>query len=177
MGTFAYRLLGAVSLDRSTFEALEMDRAATRQAFLVVLLSSLAAGVGAGGWDGPRLSTLAAVTAVALVTWVAWVFLILEVGGQFLPERQTHVTTGELLRTVGFAAAPGLLQVFAYFQDLTIPVFVASWAWMFAAMVVGIRQALDFSSIGRAILVCALALLLVATAWVLLALVLSQTVS
>ena len=69
------------------------------------------------------------------------------------------------------------MQAFAYFQDLTVLVFAASWAWMFAAMVVGIRQALDRSSTRRAILVCAVALALVATAWLLLAIVLAQSVS
>ena len=53
MGTLAYRAMGAAVLDASTYEGVEAERPATRQAFAVVLLSSLAAGVGAGGLDGP----------------------------------------------------------------------------------------------------------------------------
>ena len=42
----------------------------------------------------------------------------------------------------------------------TIPVFVITAVWMLAAMIVGVRQALDFRSTARAIAVCALGWLL-----------------
>jgi hypothetical protein len=176
MGTFAYRLMGAATLDASTYETLEADRAATGQAFAVVILSSLAAGFGAGGWDGPSVRTLCAVTAVALITWIAWVFLILEIGDRFFHDARTQVTTVELIRTIGFAAAPGLLQVFAVFPTLTVPVFAGTWLWMLAAMVVAVRQALDYSSTRRALIVCAIAFCTVVIAWLLLALAVSRTV-
>ena len=177
MGAFAYRLMGAAALDASTYESLEADRGATWQAFLVVLLSSLAAGFGASGWSGPHVTTLLGVTAVALITWIAWAFLILEIGDRFLREEKTHVSAVELLRTVGFAASPGLLQVFGFFQPLTLPLFVVTWLWMLAAMVVAVRQALDYSGTRRALLACATALCLVIVAWLILALAVSRTVS
>ena len=37
---------------------------------------------------------------------------------------------------------------------MTIPVFVITAIWMLAAMVVAVRQALDYRSTGRAIAVC-----------------------
>ena len=43
---------------------------------------------------------------------------------------------------------------------MTIPVFVITAIWMLATMVVGVRQALDFQSTGRAIAVCVLGWLL-----------------
>jgi len=177
MGAFAYRLMGAAVLDASTYEILEADRQATRQAFVVVVLSSLAAGFGAGGWNGPSVTTLLAVTIVALISWMAWVSLILEIGGRFLGEPRTQVNTVQLLRTVGFAASPGLLQVFALFPSLTLPVFVGTWIWMLAAMVVAVRQALDYSSTLRALVVCALALCAVIVAWLILAFAIARTVT
>jgi hypothetical protein len=177
MGAFAYRLMGAAALDASTYEILEADRGATRQAFIVVVLSSLAAGFGAGGWNGPSVTTLLTVTALALISWIAWVFLILEIGDRFLRESRTQVSTLELLRTVGFAAAPGFLQVFALFPPLTVPIFVGTWIWMLAAMVVAVRQALDYSSTRRALLACAVALCVVIGAWLILALAAARTVT
>jgi hypothetical protein len=177
MGAFAYRLMGAAALDASTYEILEADRGATRQAFIVVVLSSLAAGFGAGGWNGPGVTTLLTVTTLALVSWIAWVFLILEIGDRFLRQSRTQVTTLELLRTVGFAASPGLLQVFALFPPLTVPVFAGTWLWMLAAMVVAVRQALDYSSTRRALLVCAIALCLIFGAWLMVALALTRAVT
>jgi hypothetical protein len=161
MGTLAYRAMGAALLDHATYEGIEADRSATGQAMAVVLLASLAAGLGAGGLDGPRLSLLLTFTAVALATWVAWAVLILEIGGRHLRRRETRVDLGELLRTVGFAASPGLLMVFGLVAEIRMFVFVASGLWMFAAMVVAVRHALDLTTATRAIFVCAVALVVV----------------
>ncbi len=161
MSLFFYRLMGAAMLDRSMYEGIEADRSITGQAAAAVMLSSLAAGFGAGGWFTGDLRMFAMVSALALVTWVAWAVLMHQIGTRILPERQTSATLGELLRTIGFAAAPGLFMVFAAFPVVTIPVFAVTIAWMFAAMVVGVRHALDYTSSWRALAVCGLALSLV----------------
>jgi len=162
MSTFLYRLMGATMLDAGMYETIEADRTATRQAFLVVIGASFAAGIGASGFGGPTRMTLLLAAASALVAWLAWAVLIQRIGGLHLPERGTRVTLGELLRTLGFAAAPGWLQAFAIFPEVTIPVYVISWAWMLAAMVVAVKHALDYRSTVRAIVVCGCALGLVA---------------
>jgi hypothetical protein len=61
------------------------------------------------------------------------------------------------MRTIGFAASPGLLQAFGAFPRVTLLAFAVSWVWMFAATVVAVRQALDFTSTVRTLLVCAIA--------------------
>jgi hypothetical protein len=71
-----------------------------------------------------------------------------------LPQPQTRADPGQLLRTVGFATAPGLLRVFGIFPEATVPAFLVSSIWMIAAMVVAVRQALDYQSTSRAIAVC-----------------------
>ena len=91
-----------------------------------MVLSSLAAGFGAGGLFTADLRMFATVSALALITWMAWAVLMHQIGTRMLPEPQTEATLGQLLRTVGFAAAPGLLQVFAIFPVVTIPVFVGT---------------------------------------------------
>ena len=101
------------------------------------------------------------VSALALITWVSWAVLMHQIGTRMLPEPQTRATLGELLRTVGFATAPGLLQVFDVFPVVTIPVFVVTIVWMFAAMVIGVRHALDYRSSWRALAVCGIAFSLV----------------
>jgi hypothetical protein len=162
VGLFAYRLVGAALLDRSVYEGIEADRSATRQAMAAVILSSVAAGVGASGWRGPDPLALLLVTAVALVTWVAWATLMFQIGARLLPAPSTRTSLGELLRTIGFAAAPGLLQVFAAFPRVTTPIYVIAWVWIFAATVVAVRQALDYGSTARTLAVCALAAVLTA---------------
>ena len=161
MITLAYRMMGAILLDRSTYESVEHQRATGAQAILVVLMSSTAAGIGASGLAGPRILGLLVVAVVAVVTWLAWAAMILYIGGLVLPEKETRVDYGELVRTTGFAAAPGVFQVFGLFTSISIPVFVGAWVWMLAAMVVAVRQALDFHSTWRAIGVCTVTLALV----------------
>jgi hypothetical protein len=161
MGLFFYRLMGAAMLDHSMYEGIEADRSITGQAALVVLLSSLAAGLGAGGWFSGDVGMMLTVSVIALIAWVAWAVMIHQIGTHVLPSPETRATLGELLRTVGFAATPGLILIFAIFPVVTGPVFVVGIAWMFAAMVIGVRHALDYSSTGRALAVCGLAFLLV----------------
>ena len=161
MGTLAYRAMGAALLDAATYEGIEADRTATGQALTIVVLSSLAAGLGAGGLEGPRVSVLVGFTLLALVTWLAWAVLILEIGGRHMKRRETRVDLGELLRTVGFAASPGLLQLFGLIPEVRTFVFAVSWLWMFAAMVVAVQHALDLANVGRALFVCLVALVIV----------------
>lgn len=177
LGTFLYRAMGAAVLDASVYEGIEADPRATRQALAVVLLSSVAAGLGAGGWAGPGWEVLVSFGVLALITWVSWAVLILHVGGRYFREPQTEVDLGELLRTVGFAAAPGLLQAAAIVPFLTVPVFVVSWLWMLAAMAVAVQRALDFHTLARAVLVCLVSLALAVALAVLLGLSLSRTVA
>jgi len=157
MGEYFYRLMGAAMLDAGTYESIERDSRFTTHAVMTVLLSSLAAGIGAAGWFGLHAATLGLVSGIALVTWIAWAMLMFQIGAKVLPGPRTEVTLGELLRTTGVAAAPGLLLVFATMPRMTLPVFAGAIAWMFAAMVVAVRHALDYEGTGRALAVCGIA--------------------
>ena len=163
MGTFFYRVAGAASLDARTYEDVEGDRTATPQALLVILLASLAAGVGGSGWRSDVVSVLAvsaATATLALLAWTCWALLTFEIGARLLPESSTRTDVGELLRTLGFSAAPGLCLVFGAFPGLTTPVFVIASLWLLAAMVMAVKQALDYTSALRAIAVCTIGFLL-----------------
>jgi TM2 domain-containing membrane protein YozV len=155
MTTFSSRLLRTLVLDPSGFEDVESDPRATWQAVAVVLASSLATGFGVGGFYAWDLSTFILTSAIALVTWVGWSILTLEIGTLVLPVPETHADLGELLRTIGFAAAPGLLQIFAVIPHMFAVVMITTTVWMLAAMVMAVQRALDYRGLGRAIAVCA----------------------
>ena len=154
--SFLQRLIGAAALDAAIYEEVEADRGATWQALTVVVLSSLAGGLGARGLGGTTPSNVAFISMVSLMAWAAWALVTYQVGGRLLPEPQTRVDVGELLRTTGFASAPGLLRILGVLPGVTIPVFAITAVWMLAAMIVGVRQALDYTSTARAIAVCVL---------------------
>ena len=73
-----------------------------------------------------------------------------------MPEPQTRADVGQLLRTIGFSAAPGMLRVFGIVPGASVAAFAITAIWMLMAMVVAVRQALDFTSTTRAIGVCVL---------------------
>ena len=152
MNTFAKRMIGAASLDVPTYEEVEADTTATTQAMGVVVLSSLAQGIGfvtQGGGSGFIVGAIG-----ALIGWIIWAFLVYLIGTKLLPEPQTRSDLGELLRTTGFAAAPGLLRVLGAIPLLGGLIMPAVTIWMLIAMVIAVRQALDYKSTFRAVGVC-----------------------
>jgi hypothetical protein len=159
---FIRRLMGAAMLDVATYEEVEADRSATPQAVAIVVLSSLAAGIGARGSSGgaATLAFFATTSVLALITWASFALLTFEIGARILPAAETRVDVGELLRTLGFAATPGLVQVFGILPGAAVPVFTLAIVWALAASIVAVRQALDYTSTRRALAVCCLGLLL-----------------
>jgi len=155
MTNFKDRIIRAAKLDVSLYEEVEADKGAMRQAMGVVVLSSIAAGVGiigrGGGFGGILIGTVA-----ALIGWYVWAYLIYLIGTKLLPEPQTKADHGELLRTIGFSSSPGLIRVLGIIPGLGGVVFLVASIWMLAAMVIAVRQALDYNNTLRAVGVCAI---------------------
>ena len=152
MADFKDRIIRAAKLDINLYEEVEADKGATGQAMKVVIFSSIAAGIGTistNGLGGIVLGTIA-----ALIGWYAWAYITYFIGTKLLPEPQTEADHSELLRTIGFASSPGLIRVFEIIPGLTGIVFSVASMWMLAAMVIAVRQALDYSGTLRAIGVC-----------------------
>jgi hypothetical protein len=150
MGTFGKRMVGAARLERATYEEVEQDRRATGQALGVVVLSSVATGLGLGaGLRGLIINTVA-----SIVLWAIWAALVYAIGTKLLPELDTRADWGEVARTVGFAQAPGVLRVFGIIPVLGEFVRAAADVWVLIATVVAVRQALDYRSLPRAVGVC-----------------------
>jgi len=159
--SFVQRTLGAALLDPKVYEEVEADRSANGQAAWVVTLSAVAAGVGSianHGWSGVVWYTVA-----ALVGWYVWAAIACAIGTRMLPGTYTRADVGELLRTIGFSSAPGVLRIFGLVSPIAGFVFLISTLWMLVAMVVAVRQALDYCTTGRAIAVCAIGFPIYAT--------------
>jgi hypothetical protein len=159
--SFLQRLIGAMALDVAIYEEIEADSGAMWQAMAVVVLASVAAGIGMTGL-GTAASRIPLMTFLALAMWVAWAVLTFEIGGRILPTAGTRVDVGQLLRTIGFSTAPGLLLVFGALPAATVPVFAISAAWMLITMIYGVKRALDYTSTARAVAVCLFGWLLTA---------------
>ena len=154
MASFTDRMIGAARLDVRTYEEVEADTSATSQAMGVVLLSSLAGGIGSMGLGATGLGGVVGGGVVALIAWVAWAFLTYIIGTRLLPEPQTRADIREMMRTLGFAQSPGLLRIFGSIPGVGALVLAIVSIWMLVAMVIAVRQALDYTSTWRAVAVC-----------------------
>jgi hypothetical protein len=156
MAGFGRRVAGAFMLDAATFEDVEHDATSSGQAAAVVVLASLATGLGylrPGGW-----ALVAGSAVMALAGWFASAGLLWMLGTRILPGKQTEADLGQLLRTVGFAQAPACLGGLSALPGVGTVAAPAALLWMLAATVVAVRQALDYDDTFRAVLVCLLAL-------------------
>ena len=152
MASLTQRMFRAAKLDVSLYEEVEADPKAMGQAMTVVALASVAAGLGTISQTG--MIGLIWGTIGAFAGWYIWAFITYIIGTKLLPEPQTHADHGELLRTLGFAASPGLIRVAGVIPLLGPLVMLASAIWMLVATVIAVRQALDYRSTGRAGGVC-----------------------
>ncbi len=139
------RMIGAAKLQNWAFEEVEADETATGQAAGVIAMVAVAqaigsVGDGSGGVIGGLLS--------AFFTWAVWSGLTYFIGTRLF---SGTATWGELLRTIGFANAPGVLAFFGFIPVLGGFIRVVVAIWILVAGIVAIRQALDFDT-GRAIL-------------------------
>ena len=145
------RMIGAEMLRTGTYEEVEADTSATKQAMLVVVLVSLASGIGNVGVGG--VPALLFGILAALAGWSFWAWIIYFVGTKILPTPETHANWGQLARTLGSAQTPGLLKVFGFLPGIGPIVFFLASIWQLIAAIIAIRQALDYTSTRRAIAV------------------------
>jgi hypothetical protein len=150
------RMKGAAMLDVATYEEVEHDNEATGQAAVVVVIVAICSAIGAVWRGGP--SVIAAPIG-AVLGWLLWSAVTYLIGDKLLGGTATW---GELLRTLGFAQAPGVLMIFGIIPILGGAVRAIVAIWLLITGVVAIRQALDFST-GKAIVTAILGWLVVVT--------------
>ncbi len=161
-------MLRAAKLDVDLYEEVEADRTATAQATAVVALSAAAAGI--GNLANAGVGGIVAAALGALFAWYVWALLTYLIGTKLLPEPTTSADLGELLRTIGFSSSPGLIRVFGIIPGLGGIAFSVAGVWMLVAMVIAVRQALDYTSTWRAVAVCLVG-------WIVQAIILASVIS
>ncbi|MFC1541021.1 YIP1 family protein [Candidatus Latescibacterota bacterium] len=152
MSQFIDRMIRAAKLDVNLYEEVEADKSALKQAMGVVVLSSIAMGIGNMGMGGSKNLILGIIS--SLIGWFVWAYITYFIGVKILPEPQTRADHGELLRTIGFSSSPGILRIFAIIPGFWYIVNAVVSIWTLTAMIIAVRQALDYKSTMRAIGVC-----------------------
>jgi hypothetical protein len=161
------RMIRAAGLDPTLYDEVRRDPRALRQAFFVVLLASVATGIGFGQGD---LQLIALGMLFALLGWTLTAYLGWAIGDRYFPESEPCSSPAELLRTIGFSNSPAIARLLAAIPEMSVFVMVVTTVWMLFATVIAIRQGLGYQSTLRAtgvylviqILLVPLALLLAA---------------
>jgi hypothetical protein len=143
--TLVERAIGAARLDISTYEEVEADRSATGQAAVVVAVAAICSAIGSIG-DGT--TGMVGGLIAAIIGWLVWSGVTYLIGTMFFGGTADW---GELLRTIGFAQAPGVFYILGIIPILGGLVRLAVLIWVLVAGIVAIRQALDVST-GKAVL-------------------------
>ena len=141
--SFWRRLTGALLFDPVVYDDVEADTTSWTEAVLVVVLSSIAMGAGALGTIG--LVSAAYSAAAGLFGWFLWAGLAFVIGVWLLPGPNTFATWGQLLRTTAFATVPGIFAISGIIPALTGFAVIVFGAWVMAAFVVAVREALDYA--------------------------------
>jgi hypothetical protein len=154
MADLTGRMIGAMQADVNTFEEIEADPGALTQAITVIVLAGVASLIGhiRTGIVTGIIGLVASLCGYALFS-----LLVYLIGTKVMPEPSTKADFNEAFRTIGFAAAPGVFSVLAIIPFLGYLVSFAIMIWSLVIGVIAVRAVLDYSSTGRAIIVCLLA--------------------
>ena len=143
-GEFLNIIFKSIKLDRSLYsDSKNFGEASIYFAGLIMILDGIAGAVAAN----TVIKTAVGMSGLtAILTWFIWAILIYVLGVKIFPDKQTKVSFKKVLTAVGFAHAPGLLRFFAVTPELMIPIIFITQFWIFAALIISIRQILNFKS-------------------------------
>ncbi len=139
------RAIGVLRLDSNTFEEIEHNTSLTLYAAIIVVIASLASGVGrvlqnsfsALFFHGNFFSGFFSTMIGTILGWIAWSVITWFVGTRFF---KGQATVDEMLRVIGFAFLPLILSIIPCIG----PVIGGIWALI--AGFIGVRQGLDLDN-------------------------------
>jgi len=155
MADLTGRMIGAMQVDVKTLTEIESDPNAMGQAVTVIVIASVATLIGnyfRVGLTGGVFSLISSLIGYALFSLV--VFLV---GTKLMPEPATKADFNETFRVVGFAASPGVFNILAIIPFIGALVPLVTGLWGLVIGVIAVREVLDYSNTGRAIVVCIIA--------------------
>jgi len=156
MDTLINRVQRAAMLDVDLYEKVEADTSLNNEALMVVILVSIAGGIGSfiggviKGNIGSALLSLVITVLLGVVNYYIWAYVTYFVGTNLF---DGTADPGEMLRVLGYASGPRLLSVLGFIPCLGALISLAGAVWALVAGVIAVRQALDFDTT-KAVLTC-----------------------
>jgi len=156
------RIVGVLTLKRSTYQEIEQNSSLLPQAALVVLISAIGAGIGHGSVMSSLGNNLVATFAWTLVGWLLFSVLIYVIGVLLFKGKSG---LSEILRLVGFAYAPMFFTVIVgviafvgiVLSFLSVSLAIAATVYFAMTLFIAVQEGLDLS-IGKTFVVVAISL-------------------
>jgi hypothetical protein len=145
-------MLGAAKLSVGTFEDVSGDRGATQQAAAVVVVVSIATGIG----FGDDILELFKRPVIGLAAWGAWTLVVYIIGTKLLGTAEVHASWGQIARVLGFAQSPGMLRALGWIPLVGEPLVILSALWQLIAVLFALSHVLDYKSTWRLLIVAVL---------------------
>ena len=155
MASLPERMIGAMKGDARTFQEIEADPSAMGQAVTVIVIAGVAALIGNIFRAGVVWGIVSLI--LTLIGYAFWTVMVVLIGTKLLPEPTTKADFAEGFRVIGFTASPGVFNILAIIPFLGPVLSILISIWMLIIGVIAVREVLDYSNIGRAILVCVIA--------------------
>ena len=156
---FSKIILSSIKLDKNLYkDPYTFGELSLYYAGLIMVLDGVAGAV--------ALSTLYKTNIIfsgvtALLSWLVWGALIYVIGVKLFPDSSTNTNFKKILITVGFAHAPGLFRFFVFIPSLVVPIVFFTQFWIFASLIIGVREVLNFKSNFRSAGVIIIAFLII----------------
>ncbi len=143
------RMVRAARLEPALYDEVDADTGATSQALLVVAISAVANGLGLAlgnvlaGRGGAVVGSLIGGIIQDVIGWVIFSLVMYLVGSMVFKAPTTY---GRMLRSVGFAYAPGVLLVLRFVPILGGLVALAVGLWRLVATFIALREGLELDN-------------------------------
>lgn len=138
-----------------TFRTIQVDPNATKEAAIVVAVVAVASAIGTIGNEGGSIlvSLIGAFLSWLILSGMTYFF-----GANIFGTPTTQVNMKSLLRTLGYAQAPGVLALFGIIPLFGWMLVLIGGLWSFVTAIVAIRETLQLST-QRAALIAIVALI------------------
>lgn len=155
MRLYFNRFFRAASLDVTFYQEVVAQPLLLNQAWITVLLYAMLAAWGNFGRAGAVGSNIAMIS--ALIGWYIWAFSSYFIATKFFGGGSADAQRSDrkaVIRAMGFACAPGVIQILGMIPGLGLAVLVLSSIWMVVAATKAINVALNIESTAHAAAAC-----------------------
>ena len=137
-------IVRSIKLDKSLYRDNKyFGEAGVYFAGLVMILDGVAGAVAAN----TIIKTSVGISGLtAIITWFVWAIFIYVIGVKLFSDKDAKIPFKKVLIAIGYAHAPGLLRFFAVTPEFVIPIIFLTQLWIFASLIISIKQVLNIKS-------------------------------